>query len=215
MSDDVNPYQATAAVARSGSPVREPPTTADFMLELDDLVAFNSHSPFTRAQIRRVRISLVVILGSLLFLTFQFARSEVLLPICIGFVAALLACSPPMVRRRARKQYAKIYQHRLPRSQSVVLSKEGFFVRTPDSESCHFWRGVERIDATATHAFFYLLTIQAIIVPSRAFASEAHFRAFLDCARGLWKESREPRAMVHHASDDRRDNRLPPFPNDV
>ncbi|MGH7134191.1 MAG: YcxB family protein, partial [Pirellulales bacterium] len=98
-----------------------------------------------------------------------------------------------MIRRRARKQYAKIYQHRLPRQQTVVLSKEGFFVRTPDSESCYFWRGVERIDATATHAFFYLLAIQAVIVPARAFASEAHFCAFVDYARGLRKESREPR----------------------
>ena len=198
MSDEVNPYQATAAVVRRESPVAEPPTTADFMLELDDLVAFNSHSPFTRAQIRRVRIYLVVLLGILIFLTLQFGRFELLLPICVGLGMSLLACSPPMIRRRARKQYAKIYQHRLPRQQTVVLSKEGFLVRTPDSESRHFWSGVERIDATATHVFFYLLTIQAIIVPARAFASEAHFRAFVDYARVLRTESRQPRQMAQH-----------------
>jgi hypothetical protein len=196
MSEDVNPYQVTSpAVVLGEAPLTEIPATADFMQEIDDLVAFNSHSPFTRKQLRRVWISISILLAFLLFCVLEFGRLELLVPICLVIGMIALITSPPMIRRRARKQYAGIYQHRLPRQQTVVLSNEGLFVRTTDSESCYFWRGIERIEATATHTFFYLLTIQAIIVPARAFRSETQFRAFVDHARALWTNSREARPV--------------------
>lgn len=194
MPNDVNPYRAPPEVALAESPISELPTTADFMQEIDDLVAFNSHSPFTRKQVRRVWISISILLAFFLFCVFEFGRLEFLVPMCVVIGILALLISPPMIRRRAKKQYAGIYQHRLPRQQTVVLSQEGLFVRTPDSESCHFWRGIQRIDATRTHAFFYLLSIQAVIVPARAFRSESQFRAFVDYSRALWKESHEVRS---------------------
>jgi hypothetical protein len=189
MANDANPYQAPPAVMLADARVSEPPTTAEFMQELDDLVAFNSNSPFTRKQLRRVWISISLLLVFFLFCVQAVGRLQLLLPIGVAAGVLALICSPPMVRRRARKQYAGIFQHRLPRQQTVVLSNEGLFVRSPDSESCYFWRGIERIDATATHAFFYLLTIQAVIVPARAFRSEAQFSAFVEYARALWRQS--------------------------
>jgi hypothetical protein len=190
MSDDVNPYAATSPlIAVNAGPTGSPPTTAEFMQEVDDLVAFNFHAPFARRQLRRLWISIGAI-GVFLLFCLQGLAPDVLLPLFIALVVMAVLFTPPMVRRRVRKRYARIFEHRLPRPQTVVLSSEGLFVRTPDSESCFFWRGIERIDTTPTHAFFYLLSIQAIVVPARAFQGEAQFEAFVDHARQLWTNSR-------------------------
>ena len=189
MAYDENPYRATAPTPLRESPITEAPTTADFVQEVDDLVAFNSCSPFARKQLRRRWIA-IGIFGAFLLFCLQGIGAELLLPIFVGVAIVAVLSSPPVIRRRVGKLYARIYQHRLPRQQTVVLAKEGLFVRTPDSENCYFWHGIERIDTTAKHAFFYLLSIQAVIVPARAFRSEAQFHAFVDHARMLWTNAK-------------------------
>jgi hypothetical protein len=189
MSHDVNPYAVmTPATIASEAVSGPPPTTAEFMQELDDLVAFNSHSPYVRRQFRRIWVA-VGILMAFVFIAVGGLRAEMLFPLVIGLLVVAVLLAPPLVRRRVRRQYAKIFGHRLPRQQTVVLSNEGLFVRTPDAESCYFWRGIERIDMTPAHAFFYLMAIQAVVVPARAFRSEAQFQAFVNHARKLWAEA--------------------------
>lgn len=189
MSHDVNPYAVmTPADLAVGAVSGPPPTTAEFMQEIDDLVAFNSHSPFVRRQIRRIWAAVGLVMAGV-FVVIGGLAVEMLFPFFIGLAVVAVLLSPPLVRRRIRRQYAKIFGHRLPRQQTVVLSKEGLFVRTPDAESCYFWRGIERIDRTPAHAFFYLMAIQAVVVPARAFRSESQFQAFVHHAQKLWGEA--------------------------
>ena len=190
MSNIVNPYSAAPPIAVSETAVVSPPTTADFMFDIDDAAAWNSNSPFVRKQLRRLWMGMGVIVVPLLLLWTSGLGLEILVPLLIGtsLMAIVLAIllSPPLLRRRARKQYARIYRHRLPRQETVVLSDRGIYLSTPDGEHLHYWRGVENIQMTATYVFFYLTDIQAVVVPARAFRSEAQFHAFVDLARKFW-----------------------------
>jgi hypothetical protein len=70
---------------------------------------------------------------------------------------------------------------------------------TPISQMLNRWSGVERI-ALAREAFYiYLSSVQAIVVPRRAFGSDAEFAAFAQVAR-TYRESAIPNDMEQPAS---------------
>jgi len=49
----------------------------------------------------------------------------------------------------------------------IWIDQDGVHDATPDGTSTVSWRGIERVEETATHAFIFVGPIQAYIVPKR------------------------------------------------
>jgi len=202
MADDLNPYRAASPIHVDEISSGQPPTMAQYMLEVDDLVTMSLYS--TRKPLRTFRLG--IFLGFVFIGLFLLAQP--LLPQRrVGgrratpwpFVVPMLLCalagvwsSPPMMRRRTRRSCEKVYQGKLPWPQTVALSDEGILVTTPHAQGHTQWEGIDKIDATTTHAFFYLSQLEAVLVPARAFGSEAQFHAFVALARERWNRARAP-----------------------
>ena len=63
------------------------------------------------------------------------------------------------------------------------------------ASSTHKWIAIEAIHADAHHAFLYLGSTAAIIVPKRAFHSETHFKVFVNTARQFQRQAAEAEAQ--------------------
>ena len=193
MPDEINPYYAgekmPAIAETTGGP---PPTTADFLLEADDVAAFLFQAPETRKQVRTLRMGLgfgfvfTLVLGWIKGIGFL-----PLIPASVLILGMLVWHSPPLWRRRIRKSCAKTNAGVLPQPQTVALASEGIHVTTPQTRILNQWQGVERIEASPTHAVFCGQSLPAVIVPARAFRSEALFHAFVNLARELAKHARQ------------------------
>jgi hypothetical protein len=65
---------------------------------------------------------------------------------------------------------------------SFATETESLTVRTNHSTTCIRWSGISKIAETADHAFLYISSTEAHVVPRRAFASVRDFEAFIDRA---------------------------------
>jgi hypothetical protein len=65
----------------------------------------------------------------------------------------------------------------------TVIGPDGLSVRGDGIDSTVEWTTIQKIPATRKHAFLYMTTAVAIIVPRRAFVSDADFRNFVATAR--------------------------------
>lgn len=191
--EKINPYNAgTKPVASSRSLAASPPTTAEFVLEIDDLVALSLQMPATRRQshIGLVCLGALCILSVVAVVAVWFAGDIRLdfwpLVLLVLVVALSASLSPPMLRRRIRRACVKAYGDTLPWQETVDLSAEGIKAVTPDSEGLLRWQAIRDIRATSTHAFFFVNNVQACIVPARAFFDETEFHAFVAVAKDFW-----------------------------
>lgn len=193
--EKINPYNAgnqPAAISQCGA---GPPTTAEFMLELDDVVALSLHAPATRRR-RRVGLICVCVLCVLCIVSVVgvgLGKERSLgfgTRFLLGLTLALsMFLSPPLWRRRTRREYGRIYGGTLPWHEAVILSSEGIKRVSPHSEGLHRWRAIQNISATPTHVFFYVNNAQAVVVPARAFFDEAEFHAFVALASDFWTKA--------------------------
>jgi hypothetical protein len=169
-----------------------------FVLNAEDLVAFQKHFVCHRPEGRRIRIQRwLVIVGFSLLLIFLVVLSHavtqeqdqphwrfgtVLIP-GVGFLifAALFRGRVQAweIRRNAQKGlYGKVLG-----THHVTLTPEAFVARTETSTNSSQWSGIEEIASTPTHAFIYTGPATAHIVPRRAFESDQTFRNFVETAK--------------------------------
>ena len=64
----------------------------------------------------------------------------------------------------------------------VSIDAEGIRNTSDFAASTYLWRGIDKIGATLDHAFFYINTATAVVVPCRAFADDRAFKEFVDAA---------------------------------
>jgi hypothetical protein len=69
----------------------------------------------------------------------------------------------------------------------VSLDAEAIRTVSDFAASTYLWHGVDKVGATLEHAFFYINTTMAIVVPGRAFADDRAFKDFVDAARRYWR----------------------------
>jgi hypothetical protein len=72
----------------------------------------------------------------------------------------------------------------------IVIGPEGLSMRGEGIDSTVKWTAIQRIPVTREHAFLYMTTTNAFIVPRRAFASDADFRDFVATARACQDTAR-------------------------
>ncbi|HVS38334.1 MAG TPA: YcxB family protein [Gemmataceae bacterium] len=65
----------------------------------------------------------------------------------------------------------------------VLLDAEAVRNISAFASSTYLWHGIEKVGATLQHAFLYINSVTAVVVPCRAFPSDQVFKDFVDAAR--------------------------------
>ena len=102
----------------------------------------------------------------------------------------LFVFQPWIVSRSVRRRLKERGNARILEPQMVEITPEGIRRSSDSSESFNLWKAVVRIANTDAHAFIYLTSTAAFVIPSRAFVDEASFLSFLDTARRYREEAR-------------------------
>jgi hypothetical protein len=165
-----------------------------FDTTLDDIHAFNAHYAQTAALPQRsrkmVRGALTLTLGSLMFalgIGFHLPAPFWIISILIlfGWWRLYPRRVEAMTRRSTQRLYAEGRNAGMLGPTTVTIEPEWLSEASSEREVRTRWRSVERMDLTAEHIFLYVTGFSAVIVPTRAFASEADKNAFIELARSL------------------------------
>lgn len=162
-----------------------------FDVVLEDIHAFNRHYATTaelpRRNQRLVRIALTSTLAALLFAL----GLAIGAPVPFWILGALIllawwATYPKRVEAISRASTARLYRDGanvgMLGPHTVELGDEWLSELTPDREVKTRWRAVEKAALTNEHLFLYVSGFSAVIVPLRAFATDAERTAFLERA---------------------------------
>ena len=161
----------------------------------DDLIAFNlfhyANSPTLRRQRLRLGFGLPMILVALWLLLVIASdepaeRARGLWPVL--FLPLLYHV---VFFRRLRKRIAKQVNKLLSEGENkndlgkhtISISPEGLVSKGQFSEEKRSWQAIERIAETPDHAFFYVSSTSAIIIPKRTFSAEFGVDEFVARAR--------------------------------
>jgi hypothetical protein len=82
-----------------------------------------------------------------------------------------------------RRQLRQGKNARFLELRKLAISVDGISASSTDSAGMTMWTGVEKIGVTKEHAFFYLSTAQALVLPRRAFANDHEFTDFVETAQ--------------------------------
>jgi hypothetical protein len=172
-----------------------------YTLTTEDMIAYGRYHmdhPFTaqgkpssRGGLLWLFLSLLLLVGVLLIIT-DFRPAEwLVLQILFGILGFLIGLilvfyslryriSASTIRRMLRQGQ----NHKLLRSQRLIITPEALTHITEYSQGTIQWRGVEKVALGEEHAFFYLNTTAAYVLPGRAFANDWEFRQFVETAQG-------------------------------
>jgi hypothetical protein len=101
--------------------------------------------------------------------------------------------------RIAASQMAKFLRQgknsKLLEPRKLTISTEGISESSTNYAGITIWTGIEKIGITEHHAFFYVSTQRAIILPRRAFAGRQDFMNFVETAQHYFEVAdKEPEA---------------------
>jgi hypothetical protein len=173
----------------------------EFELTEDDLVAFNLFQCAMKRRMAReearhnkakgwIAASVVSILGvglGAVLIIWPDLRGDVLefvftLALAFALLAVLGAwvSRPENLVRRFLNQGRNV---RVLQRRKVAISPTGVRSVSTDFDAHYSWPGIDWIEATDDHAFFFLNTETAVIVPQEAFPRDEEFREFVAQAR--------------------------------
>jgi len=166
----------------------------EFELIKEDYVKFNlyhfAHSPSLRP--RLLRRTIVIIAVWILVLLMLILASETPARAARGFWPLYLG--PPiylLLFFRHSRAHRRVVERMLEEGknkgmfglQQVSLSSAGISTTSEARRSSSTWEVVERIESTEDSAYFYVSSVEAIIVPRRAFGDDADFEEFVEAGR--------------------------------
>ncbi len=165
---------------------------------LEDVVAFNRYHSANSPYIRKIKLLSVILMAALLIfgsllvpLPGEVSRSFVVVSAVVFsglsavafnyfFVAAL--------ERQARRLYGEGMNRGTFGQHELEIDDDGIVERTKYNETRNSWRGVERIAETEKHAFIYVSSMAAHVIPKRS-VSEGDPEAFIERAQQLCYEA--------------------------
>jgi hypothetical protein len=71
----------------------------------------------------------------------------------------------------------------------MEVKPEALVCHSSVSTSIVRWPGVDRIETTRQHAYFFIAPLTAFVLPARAFAGEEEFEAFVERARSYHEDT--------------------------
>lgn len=164
------------------------PLVVAYELKLEDVQAFDLHyartarlATRTRRQVRLALTSLLAVL--LVTLNLCASAPAPLWFLGLAILGAWYAAFPRRVERLALRHTARMYAEGrnagLLGPHRLELEPEWLVERSPLREVRTHWRAVEKVVLEREHIFIYVSGFTAVIVPVRAFASEAQRHALL------------------------------------
>ncbi|HVC98489.1 MAG TPA: YcxB family protein [Pirellulales bacterium] len=197
MSDAINPYNAGPTAMPGAPTVVGVVDEVAYELAINDLVAFALDHQKKSPTIRRRRRVTCLLLPAVLFAVGALMLLvDVIGGAFVSFVgAATLLLVPSLQRRATARILAKVYAEGSNRAvlgwRRLSIGREGVVMISDLVESRIKWPAIEKIDTSNEHLFIYISSMSAHVVPIRAFASAMHFSAFVESARGYWRQARD------------------------
>jgi hypothetical protein len=166
------------------------PTKVEYDLTKEDYIAFNMHHIDHSPTIKR-SLFIQRYIVALIFLAFPFIYSRVsgaalLLPLIVyGVVFIIWILYYPRyftasMKKRILKMINEGSNASLFGPRSITLNESGVTETSENDESRSSWRSIEKIDETAEHIYIYISSINAYLVPVRAFEDRTKKEAFLE-----------------------------------
>jgi YcxB-like protein len=184
----------------------------EYVLTVEDYVAFNKYQlasqPASRRHMSWVWLVLLVILLGLFLLptlsgpkrqpppevnwwTTAFDISLLVVPLVL-VVAFLVWGRPYLVTLQVKRVVTHPHnQKRLLGWRRTSIGPEGLAVRGEDVHLVLAWPAIRKLALTPQHAFIYITTLEAIIVPRRPFASDEEFQRFAETVRAYRQMARQ------------------------
>ena len=168
-----------------------------YTLELDDLVAFNQFYIDTSPSIRKQRLMLVI--ASILLLTLSllcWRYEDSLFSGSFGifgvfFIAYYWYGCRKVNAKRVAGLYPKEKNPGMLCQHELEILPDGFIDRTHVGEGKTTFRGIVRIESTATHSFVFIGTLSAHVIP-HAKVTEGHAESFVTTLKQKWETQQLP-----------------------
>lgn len=173
-----------------------------FNIEVSDMKAFQRHHRRVSKYFRRLRIVLLLFMcGLSLDAAIRTEGAEgfrvlfffIMLGIMLTVYLALWFIFQWLLQFRAWKDGAR---HGILGEHTITLTPEALRERTAVNDATAAWRGICRIDATASHLFIYLQPEMAHVIPRRAFPTPAAAEEFLATAQAYHAAAEAPVSPV-------------------
>jgi hypothetical protein len=159
---------------------------------LADLLAFNryhmNHSPSLRRYHWYVRIGtsilcVVVCLITFYALTRSFQIPVVFYAIAFGLGIFFFFALPSMIWSSTKKRIERMFREGQNKGMSnttkLAISEDGMEANNSLSASKMLWSAIEKITVTDEYIFLYVSAMNAMVIPQRAFATEAQRQEFI------------------------------------
>ena len=167
--------------------------TIEYERTLNDILNYNlyhfKHSPSLRRQalVGRITGSVLVVVVSLALMYIidsdKHLDSVAYIFALIGAVISFLIF-PWLHTRGIRNRTLKLLNEGSNKGllgrQRITLQDEGLYCESPSGETKLKWEAIERIVTNEDYMFVYLGSVNAIVIPKRAFASQSDLHAFLE-----------------------------------
>lgn len=165
-------------------------------IAITDVVAFSRHvmnSPTSKKNKRRWIIVVIFLITGSLFIPLpeEIPRSmvvELTVAWSALFLLALFVAGPAASDRYVRGVYKTGANRGTIGEHEIEIDEDGLVERTEVSETRQSWRGVERIDETETHAFFFVSPLMAYIIPKQSIITGDPV-TFIATAKTFWRSA--------------------------
>jgi hypothetical protein len=171
-----------------------------FEMTKDDYIAFNvhhqGHSPiFVRS--RRNVTGILALFGLGLGALSMLPGNKASIFVGLSFLSIFFFLSAARHLLNWRDRVRKAVERVLGENRNLAMLGKKEIVLTPvemtavgDLKSATYrWKAVEKIEGDDEHHYIYVGPLEAVIIPRRAFASDAEYTAFADTARKYWKDA--------------------------
>lgn len=166
------------------------PIKVEYDLTKEDYIAFNMHHIDHSPTIKR-SLFIQRYIVALVFLAFPFIFSNMigvplLLPLIVYGVIFIvwILYYPKYFTATTKKRILKMIDEgsndNLFGPRTMTLSESGVEEVSDHGESRSSWRSIEKIDETADHIYIYISSINAYLVPIRAFEDKSQKDTFVE-----------------------------------
>ena len=162
----------------------------DYQIVLEDIAALSLHHART-SKLSRRRMLFMQAWGIFCTLVIVMAwtrgssveRVVFFIVLCLLWLFAYPLYYRWTIKRNVRKMYAENENKGVLGDHTIVIDPEGVTERSAVGESKTSWGGIERIQADDEHVYLYLGSLQAHVIPKRAFRSHEDAEAFVQLAQ--------------------------------
>lgn len=189
------------------TPILEHPVTIEYMLTLDDFMAFydfhHSNPLGAKKPSSRWPVLILVLLLTLFVVYLQASENQrlqtisrggvigqaILVIFLVGVIGFLLL-GPSLFRWLTRRSMKNNSQFHLPIQ--VTLTTKAIEHSQGSGDARLRWEGVIQVAETKTHLFIYTTANQAVVVPAKVFSTPEEFYDFADTAHDLFEAANPP-----------------------